>query len=169
MLYLTLNILGMATFDRLRGGNFLNVHKLRLGRHTGQLGMGVLAAYILHLTGWVWLYAAFTLTVTGMIGVNPSLAAAFTNGTMPGPVAWYQFGFFKRNILAAVVLRGLIWGLPLLFINPLAVLAFAIPYTVTPYLARWFFPTTLWPFADKWSLMEFVRGGLIGAALVLVS
>lgn len=160
---LTLSILALGAFDRLRGSSWIEPNGVRVGRALGQLGMGLVAALLLHVSGWQFAYVAAVVTGGSMKGFGSPLGAAFDGRKMTEPLEGWQFGILKRSIPLALAYRGLMWGGLLVFVNPLAPLALILPFTVAPYLARWFFPG-----AHRWAWMEFARGIMIGLGLALV-
>lgn len=154
-------IIVFGFMDRLRGSSWLEPHGIRIGRVLGQVGMGLVSALLLHVHGWQFAYVTAVVIIGSMTGWGSPLGAAFDGRKMTEFEGW-QIGILKRSVPAALAFRGLMWGGGLVIINPLAPLAFIVPFTIAPYFARWFYPARY-----RWEMMEFSRGFLIGSALYL--
>lgn len=145
-------ILAMGLADRLRGSGWM-----KYSHALGLIGMGLVSAIILQVHGWTFLYVLSTVVLCGAPGWGNPLGAAFDRRPMGTNYEWWQVGILRKSVPLALFVRGLMWGLPLVFINHMAPLAFAIPFTLAPYLFR------------NWDLMEFVRGLAIGIMLTVFS
>lgn len=165
-----MSIILLALLDRLRGSSYLEFRGYRIGRVIGQLGMGLVAAWALELDGWQYWYAASVVILGSMQAWGEPLGAAFEGRDMNhANLEYWQRGILARNIPLALVFRGLMWGVLLVIVNPLAPLAFVVPFVVTPYLARWFYPSLANKHFERWALMELTRGAMTGAGLLIVS
>lgn len=150
-------LIALGFFDRLRGsGWFAYSHMV------GMLGMGAMTSLMLDVNGWTAIYVVAAVMLGAAPGWGNPLGAAFDGRPMGQDYEWWQVGILCRSTLAALLVRGLMWGALLAPISLLAPLAFAIPFTLAPYLAR-----LLPPGLDRWALMEFTRGAAIAALLVL--
>lgn len=148
----------LALFDRMRGGGWFRYSHL-----AGMLGMGVVVSLILNLHGWVFGYGVLAVMLGASFGWGNPLGAAFDGRPMGSAYEWWQVGILRRSVILALLARGAMWGIPLAPMIPLAPVAFAIPFALSPYLAR----VIPWR-GDRWAILEFTRGAMTGSLLYLV-
>ncbi len=153
-----------AVLDRLRGDakgapKFLEsiVYGLVIGFALG-----------LPYDGWQ-MYAFGVLFAVGAApGWGEPLGALFDErGMFPERLEWWQVGPLKKHILPALIARGALWGIPVLALyywhpEVVAVLAtYVVAFPAAAYIGRKIKGSM------GWELMEYIRGGL-GAAGVLL-
>lgn len=144
-------VLLLGWLDRLRGSGMC-----KYCHFLGMLGMGLITSLLLDAHGWTAAYVVAAVTVGASFGWGNPLGAAFDERPMGTNYEWWQVGPMRECTFLALIVRGALWGLPLAPVSWWAVLAFAIPFFVTPYLVR-----------NDWALMEFTRGAFIGSLLLL--
>jgi len=171
-----ITIAGMAVLDRIRG------HDIKLFERSingiTKLLFGCFVAYSLGVTIW-WQFAA--LAILFALGSAPGwgdpIGRVLYQKDDPKPeearYEWWQVGILQDNPILALISRGLIWGAPPLlliyFIPNVWVIAvsmsIAMPFSA--YVIGKFVPWS--EKYDKWHLMEYLRGGLFGAILGIIS
>lgn len=116
-----------------------------LGLITGLTGLPLLGFIILGSIGYT-------------IGFGGPLGAVLGRHNNPSRLHYWQFGYFKKNMKAAMFLRGAIAGillLPLAYFNAQILLypiTFGLAYLIAPLLSQ------------DWEEQEYIRGFLIGLA-----
>jgi len=120
---------------------------------------------VLVLDGWgLLLIAAYVLGEAPGWG-EPLGAYLYDRKMLKNHLEWWQFGPFKKNSLAALTLRGMIWGLPVasavgyLFGFDYALLvfvSFTLSMTLSADFARGFVKG-----AVKWERGENIRGAMV--------
>lgn len=163
-LHVIMAIIALGAYDRVRGaGNDL----MMFGRFVGLLGMGNSVSIILGLHGLETLIVIALMFAGGTAGWGIPLGAAFDGREMKpsdGKYHRWQVGFLRKNVFAAMVARGIIWGSCLAVFSWKAGLAYGIAFAAAPYLAR-IIPISR---GNAWQLMEFGRGILAGTLLAVL-
>lgn len=160
-----LAIICMGSMDRWRGdaddiGSRL-LEKLLYGAATCAAATGTLLTPLLPLF-------LFAMLAGSSSGWGEPLGALIERREMdPSKLERWQHvilpGLLRRSPIAAMIVRGAIWGapfLPLAWFDPvlLAVpLAFMVAVPVAPYLFR------------DWEIQEFARGGIAGMIIVYLT
>lgn len=154
MISTILSILAFGLADRLRGSGWF-----RYGHGVGLVAMGMVAAFILHVTGWVALYVIIVVALGGSPGWGSPLGAAYDGRQMErNNYEWWQVGILRKSTVAALAARGFMWGALLLPVSTLATVAFTVAFVVAPYIARWM--------KLSWAWMEFGRGTLVAILII---
>lgn len=146
-------IAALGLFDRVRGSGWF-----KYSHAAGMLGMGIVVAMLLNVTGWVMAYTIAAVALSGAPGWGNPLGAAFDGRRMGTNYEWWQVGLLRRSTAAALLARGFMWGALLLPVSVVATLAFTFAFVVTPYLARWA--------KMSWGWMEFGRGALVAILII---
>jgi len=161
-----------AADERLRGDNrgFGGFGEMILG--------GCIIYYLLtHSIDWYILPFSVLWSLGSTWGWGEPMGTAIHRrpGMMAHKLEWWQFWLFKRDVYAALTLRGAMWGLPCLLMSCVtpdawkAALAITIAFPLSCYITsftkeEWFH----WSWLDKkWHFCEWVRG-LMTAGLIVV-
>lgn len=146
--------LALGLFDRIRGSGWFTY-----GRDIGLIGMGVVVAMLLNVTGWTMLYVVSAVAIGGAPGWGNPLGAAYDGRPMErNNYEWWQIGPWRESTLAALVTRGFMWGVLLWPVSIAATVAFTGAFASAPYLARWL--------RLPWAWMEFGRGALVAILII---
>lgn len=177
-------VLLSTSFDRARGSqSYLTILPAFL--LAGYIGLNVP-----DLPWWGVLAIAMGYILGESTGWRHPIGSFLKKTPMPKTdLHWWQQGkLFKTNILAALILRGCLWGLPpaivcIVFgISPIPFLLFPISFVGSLYITRAFFEKdrpekSLFTIAEYkirnkdfadllWSRMEYVRGLMITPAFI---
>ena len=157
-----------ALFDRARGyGESLVPNAL------WAVLWGFLLSWLIfpEFTGWMLAYTAL-FTFGSRPGWGNPIGRAI-GGANSGQFERWQVGALKKNVSAALAVRGLIWMAPTLILWPVAgdkgLLAIspalmAVAFTAAPYVAKKAFT-----FEVRWAAQEFIRGGLFSGVMALLA
>lgn len=155
--------------DRLRGDRR---HLLGL-RIVDKLALGYCMAAVAGYAGAPLSAAAITLAM--VLGMSPGWGTPMGTAlgghkTMPqNDLEWWQRGPLARNVPAALVFRGVMWGAPVAALAPVIgdslllwfLPAYAVAFPVSIYAVRNL------DLKDTWAAAEVVRGYMV-AVIVLV-
>ncbi len=110
------------------------------------------------------------------IGNFLSFGATKNSDQWKGDFEWWQKGPLQENLLYALIARGALWGVAVLpaaiWFGPsvlLVTVAMTIAFPLSAVIARkvWLADKEKWDNKRRWNLMEYIRGGLFGAAIAL--
>lgn len=146
-------LLGLS--DRIRGSGWFKYHHL-----VGQIAMGIVVAAMLHVFDPLAMaYVVAAVALGGAPGWGNPLGAAYDGRPMEqNHYEWWQVGILRRSAIAALAVRGFMWGVGLLPISVPATIAFTVAFVAAPYLARWM--------KLSWAWMEFTRGALVAFLII---
>lgn len=169
-----------AILDRIRGDN------VGPGGVLEAFVMGMLVFVAITPTLSLW---AFAFGALWALGSSPGWGAPIGVALNPGrnlkdhDPEWWQFGIFKKRTYAALILRGMMWGAPVLSLLPqvpnaaVAFFAITVAFSTAPWVARYTpeslftkVPTRLRPYLyKKWQVMELIRGIICMTICVLLT
>lgn len=153
-------VAAMGFLDRIRGDKFLGNKTLKTLLYawtvTALLGISFTYMTIPFILAF-WLGAS--------IGWGEPYGATIDGRKMRHDrYEWWQVGPIKRSVRLAIIVRGLLWGLPISVLGVLAANPMIILAGVAYILA---FPIALFTTRD-WEKSEWVRGWIAGAFLLVV-
>lgn len=112
-------------------------------------------------------------------GWGAPMGGYLNNRKMYGAMEWWQFGYFRKNALAALWLRGILWAAciaPICIktnnLSPIFATAIGFPLSCViakKLVARGFQPAdyyddaSTWGSKTPWNLSELLRGWIVGA------
>lgn len=152
---LILYILALGYADQMRGSGTFKYHHL-----VGQIAMGIVVATILHVFDPLAMAYVVAMVAWGSSpGWGNPLGAAYDGRPMEqNHYEWWQVGILRRSTIAALAVRGFMWGVGLLPVSVTATIAFTVAFVAAPYLARWM--------KLSWAWMEFTRGALVAFLII---
>jgi len=155
----------LGFLDAARGGFFIKHVRPALAT----LLYGGVVSIMVGATG-VWIAAGIVAFRIGeSSGWGTPLGMALNGTARTGEFEWWQVGVLRDSPYAALAVRGAMWGLPMAalahWVSPVlwympAVYAVAMPAAV--YVAS----LKLTSRVEPWAVQEFLRGWLVGAALL---
>ena len=178
-------VLLCALFDRARGGGFIAFGDSPPARFLRGVSPFPPTPHILYgwtvaaLCGYAWDgWLTMAIILGWVLGERPGWGAPIGqyHGT-PDPdrkSEWWQIGPLRSHPFIALVVRGAMWGLPVLAFTALLsipvwqpMLAMAVAFPAAEWLVQRI-PDPPWPKSWTGAWNEFYRGGLFGAILAVI-